>query len=174
MDVKLLPAGEIVPALERGVIDAAEFVGPYQDRRLGLHKAAKYYYTTGWHETSTVTELIIHKAAWESLPADLKEVVKTAAAACQTLSHSWCEQSNSEAMEDLTKNQGVIAQPLKPEIVSQLKTATEQALADATKDPVVKKVHDSFMAFKSTADKWAGFSEAVYHSQIRGKLYSKA
>ena len=57
VDVKLLPAGEIFPALERGVIDAAEFVGPYQDRRLGLHKAAKFYYTTGWHESSTVTEL---------------------------------------------------------------------------------------------------------------------
>ena len=49
------PAGEIFPALERGVIDAAEFVGPYQDRQLGLHKAAKYYYTTGWHETATVS-----------------------------------------------------------------------------------------------------------------------
>ena len=55
VDVKLLPGGEIFPALERGVIDAAEFVGPYQDRRLGLHKAAKYYYTTGWHETATVS-----------------------------------------------------------------------------------------------------------------------
>jgi TRAP-type mannitol/chloroaromatic compound transport system substrate-binding protein len=58
VDVKLLPAGEIFPALEPGVIDAAEFVGPFQDRRLGLHKAAKFYHTTGWHESSTVTELI--------------------------------------------------------------------------------------------------------------------
>ena len=49
---------EIVPALERGVIDAAEFVGPYQDRRLGLQKAAKNYYTTGWHEPGTVSELL--------------------------------------------------------------------------------------------------------------------
>ena len=65
VDVKLLPGGEIFPALERGVIDAAEFVGPYQDRRLGLHKAAKFYHTTGWHETSTVTELIINKKAWD-------------------------------------------------------------------------------------------------------------
>ena len=54
VDVRLLPPGEIFPALERGVIDAAEFVGPYLDRQLGLHRAAKYYYTTGWHETATV------------------------------------------------------------------------------------------------------------------------
>ena len=67
--MRLLPGGEIFPALERGVIDAAEFVGPYQDRRLGLQNAAKYYYTTGWHETATVRELIVNKAAWEKLPA---------------------------------------------------------------------------------------------------------
>ncbi len=90
VDVKLLPGGEIFPALERGVIDAAEFVGPYQDRRLGLHKAAKYYYTTGWHETSTVTELIVNKRAWDSLPDDLKESVRAAAAACNKISHTWC------------------------------------------------------------------------------------
>ena len=51
-------------------------MGPYQDRRLGLHKAAKYLYTTGWHESSTVTELIVNKAAWDSLPPDLQEIVR--------------------------------------------------------------------------------------------------
>jgi TRAP-type mannitol/chloroaromatic compound transport system substrate-binding protein len=86
VDVKLLPGGEIFPALERGVIDAAEFVGPFQDRRLGLQKAAKFYHTTGWHETSTISELIINKGAWDTLPDDLKEIVRTAAAACLTIS----------------------------------------------------------------------------------------
>ena len=66
VDVRLLPPGEIFPALERGVIDAAEFVGPYLDRQLGLQRAAKYYYTTGWHETATASELIINKAKWNS------------------------------------------------------------------------------------------------------------
>jgi TRAP-type mannitol/chloroaromatic compound transport system substrate-binding protein len=59
--------GEIFPALERGVIDAAEFVGPYQDRRLGLYKAAKFYYTRDWHEPATTSELLINKAAWQTL-----------------------------------------------------------------------------------------------------------
>ena len=74
VDVRLLPAGEIFPALERGVIDAAEFVGPYLDRQLGLQRAAKYYYTTGWHETATGSELIVNKAKWNSLPPDLKAI----------------------------------------------------------------------------------------------------
>ena len=171
VDVKLLPGGEIFPALERGVIDAAEFVGPYQDRRLGLHKAAKFYHTTGWHETSTVTELIVNKAAWETLPPDLKEIVRVAAAACNVISQTWCEQTNAEALDDLVKNQGVTALPLPPAVVDRLKEVTVQVLNEAaSKDPLVKKVHDSFMGFKATADKWAGVSEAVYHAQIRGQI----
>jgi TRAP-type mannitol/chloroaromatic compound transport system substrate-binding protein len=169
VDVKLLPAGEIFPALERGVIDAAEFIGPFQDRRLGLHKAAKYYYTTGWHETATVSELIINDKAWASLPDDLKEIVRTAAAACNGITQAWCEATNAEALEDLVKNQGVKAQPLPAAVIEKLKEGTKQALADATaKDPLVKKVHDSYMNFKKMHDSWAGISEAVYHSTIRG------
>ncbi len=171
VDVKLLPGGEIFPALERGVIDAAEFVGPYQDRRLGLQKAAKYYYTTGWHEPSNVTELIVNAKAWASLPDDLKEIVKAAAAACNTISHTWCEATNAEALDDLVTNQGVIAQPLPPAIVAKLRDVTVQVLSEgAAKDAAVKKVHDSFMAFKAKHDKWAGISESVYQSQIRGAM----
>jgi TRAP-type mannitol/chloroaromatic compound transport system substrate-binding protein len=171
VDVKLLPAGEIFPALERGVIDAAEFVGPYQDRRLGLHKAAKFYHTTGWHETSTVTELIVNKAAWETLPRELQEIVRAAAGACNTLSQSWCDATNAEALEDLVTNQGVKALPLPQAVIDKLKEATTQTLADAAaKDPLVKKVHDSFFGFKKSVDKWAAISEGVYHAQIRGQI----
>jgi TRAP-type mannitol/chloroaromatic compound transport system substrate-binding protein len=171
VDVKLLPGGEIFPALERGVIDAAEFVGPYQDRRLGLHKAAKYYYTTGWHESSTVTELIVNKAAWESLPSDLQEIVKAAAGACQAISQSWCDATNQEALEDLVTNQGVKTAPLPNDVLVKLKEVTLQTLSDnAGKDPLVKKVHDSYMGFKKGWDKWAALSEGVYHAQIRGQI----
>jgi TRAP-type mannitol/chloroaromatic compound transport system substrate-binding protein len=168
VDVKLLPGGEIFPALERGVIDAAEFVGPFQDRRLGLQKAAKYYYTTGWHETATVSELLINKAAWDKLPADLKAVVENASAACNVISEAWCQRNNAEAMEDLVKNQGVIARPLPDPVVARLREVTNQVLAESVaKDPVTKKVHDSFMAFKAKYDAWAGYSEAIYHNKIR-------
>ncbi len=88
VDSRLLPPGEIFPALERGVIDAAEFVGPYLDRQLGLQRAAKYYYTTGWHETATASELIVNKAKWASLPADLKAIVENACARLQRFRRS--------------------------------------------------------------------------------------
>jgi TRAP-type mannitol/chloroaromatic compound transport system substrate-binding protein len=168
VDPKVLPGGEIFPALERGVIDAAEFVGPFQDRKLGLHKAAKYYYTTGWHETATVSEIVVNKKAWDSLPPDLQAIIENAAAACQVVSEAWCQKTNAEAMEDLVKNHGVIAQPLPDPVVVRLREATKEVLDEAVaKDPLVKKVHESYMSFKAIYDKWAGMSEAVYHAKIR-------
>jgi TRAP-type mannitol/chloroaromatic compound transport system substrate-binding protein len=126
VDVKLLPGGEIFPALERGVIDAAEFVGPHQDRRLGLQKAAKFYYTTGWHEPATVSELLINRAAWNKLPKDLQAIVENACAACNVISEGWCQKTNAEAMEDLVKNQGVIARPLPDDVIAALRSATKK------------------------------------------------
>jgi TRAP-type mannitol/chloroaromatic compound transport system substrate-binding protein len=168
VDVKLLPGGEIFPALERGVIDAAEFVGPFQDRKLGLHKAAKLYYTTGWHETATVSELLINKAAWNKLPKDLQAVVENAAAACNVISEAWCQRTNAEAMEDLVKNQGVTARPLPDDVIKKLREVNAEIIAEAVKkDPLVKKVNDSYAAYKAKFDAWSGYSEAIYHSKIR-------
>ncbi|MBO0344730.1 TRAP transporter substrate-binding protein [Roseibium sp. CAU 1637] len=167
VDVKLLPGGEIFPALERGVIDAAEFVGPYQDRRLGLQNAAKYYYTTGWHEPSNATELLINKAAWDTLPADLQAIVSSAAMACNLESHTWCEANNAAAMVDLVENFDVKADVLPKEVVAKLKEVTDQVLADgAAADPATKKVHDAFFAFKKEHDLWASISEKPYHNLL--------
>lgn len=164
VDVKLLPGGEIFPALERGVIDAAEFVGPFQDRRLGLQNAAKYYYTTGWHEPSNATELLISLNAWEKLPKDLQEIVKVAAMACNLESHCWSEANNADALEDLVKNHGVKTDVLPTDIVAKLKELTFEVLeAEAAKDPRTKKVHEAFMAFRDKHRSWAAISEKPYH-----------
>jgi len=168
VDVKVLPGGEIFPALERGVIDAAEFVGPFQDRRLGLQKAAKYYYTTGWHESSTVSELLINKAAWQKLPKDLQAVVTNAAAACNVISEAWCQRNNAEAMDDLVNKQGVIARPLPDAVIDALRKETEKVLAEAVgKDALTKKVHDSYMAYKTKFDAWSKYSETAYHNTVQ-------
>jgi TRAP-type mannitol/chloroaromatic compound transport system substrate-binding protein len=163
--VRLLPGGEIFPALERGVIDAAEFVGPYQDRRMGLHKAAKNYYTTGWHEPTNVTELMINKKAWESLPKDLQAIVKAAASACNVESHAWCEAVNADALTDLVTNQGVIARPLPNDVILKLKEVTADTLESLAKaDADTRKVHDAFMAFRKKHESWAAVSEKAFLS----------
>ncbi|MDX5383811.1 MAG: TRAP transporter substrate-binding protein DctP [Rhodobacterales bacterium] len=167
VDARVLPGGEIFPALERGVIDAAEFVGPYQDRRLGLQNAAKFYHTTGWHEPSTTGELLISKAAWDSLPADLQQIVKTACMAACLESMTWSEAVNGEALSDLVDNFGVTAAVLPEAVVEALRTATADTLATrAAADPLVKEVHDSYMSFKANHDRWAGISEGPWHKSI--------
>ena len=167
VDARVLPAPEIFPALERGVIDAAEFVGPYQDRRLGLHQAAKYYHTTGWHEPATTGELLISKPAWEALPDDLKMMVRQACQAACLESITWSETVNGDALADLVENEGVILRQLPDEVIDRLREVTLDTLeTEANRDPLVKKVHDSFMAFKAKHDKWAGIGEGAWHAKI--------
>ncbi|HWV41861.1 MAG TPA: ABC transporter substrate-binding protein, partial [Pseudorhodoplanes sp.] len=101
-------------------------------------------------------------------PPDLKAIVENACAACNTVSEAWCQKNNAEALEDLVKNQGVIAQPLPDSVVKALRVATDKVLAEAVaKDPVTRKVHESYMAYKSKYDNWADLSETVYHTKIR-------
>ncbi|UYO75030.1 TRAP transporter substrate-binding protein DctP [Halomonas qinghailakensis] len=169
VDARVLPGGEIFPALERGVIDAAEFVGPYQDRRMGLQNAAKFYHTTGWHEPSTTGELLISKQHWDTLPDDLKIIVKSACMAACLESVTWSEAVNGEAMTDLVDNHGVTASMLPEPVVNALREATMDTLAsEANADPMVRKVHDSYMAFKANHDRWAGASERAWLNDIIG------
>ncbi len=171
VDVKLLPGGEIFPALERGVIDAAEFVGPYQDRRLGLHKAAKFYHTTGWHE-------ILHRHRADHQQGGLGFAAAGPAGDRQGGSGRLpghqpvlvrCHQRGSaRGSGHQPGRQGLAAAA---DVLAKLKEVTVQTLNDnAAKDPLVKKVHDSYMGFKKGWDKWAGMSEGVYHAQIRGQI----
>jgi len=94
-------------------------------------------------------------------------VVENACAACNVTGEAWCQKNNAEAMEDLIKNQGVIAAPLPDAIVAALRAANAKILAEAVaKDPVTKKVHESYMGYMAKYKQWAGYSEAVYHDKI--------
>jgi len=169
VNVKLLGGGEIFPALERGVIDAAEWVVPVQDRRLGLHKAAKNYYSTGWHEPSTTTELLISKKAYDKLPKDIQAIIRQVAAAANIIAHTSAEALNGTTLKDLVDNEGVKTSPLPAEVVAALKIKTAEVLeAGAAADPTTRKVHDSFMSFKKKHDAWKGLSEAGFMKAVNG------
>ena len=167
VNVVLLPGGEIFPALERGVIDAAEWVGPYQDRRLGLYQAAKYYYHSGWHEPSTTSEVIISQKAWDSLDKDLQAIIRGAAAEANVRAISWADANNAAALDDLIKNKNVKLKLLPKSVIEELRKVTKEVLADKNVDPLSRKVYASYKKFQKDWSKWAGISEGTYHKYIR-------
>ena len=95
------PAAEIYAALERGVIDAAEWVGPHEDVKMGLHKTARYYYYPGWHEPGTMTEFGFNRKAYDALPVDLRRTLDHAVAATQVYGLTDFRIKNAIALERL-------------------------------------------------------------------------
>jgi len=166
--VSSLPGGEIFPALERGVIDAAEWVGPFLDKRLGLQNAAKYYYTTGWHEPCTTGEITVNETAWKSLPKDLQAVIAQAAHATSIEGVMYLESQNTAALDELIKKYGVKTAPLPRTVIKNLKAVTFDTLAGYTaKDPLTKKVHDAYFAYKRVHDRWSGIGETEFLRHVQ-------
>ncbi|WP_455218129.1 TRAP transporter substrate-binding protein [Kaarinaea lacus] len=160
---ELIPGGEIYTALERGRIDAAEWIGPYHDERLGLYRAAKYYYYPGWHEPGPVLELIINKTAWDSLPDDLRKAVEIAAMAGNIWMLSQFEAKNLEALHTLKDEHHVQVYPFPDDVIRELKKLTNEVLEEeADKDAQFRKVLDAYRSFMVNNDAWSELSEAAY------------
>lgn len=167
--VRLLPGGEIFPALERGVIDAAEFVGPFLDARLGLQNAAKNYYASGWHEPSTVSEIVMQRKIWDALPPDLKEIVRAAADATNQEGLFLLEARNADALDQLVNRDKVVVRQLPVDVVTALRKTTTDVLNEAAaKDAMTKKVHESFFTFKKKHDRWSEISDETFLAKSRG------
>jgi len=165
--VVLTPGGEIFTNLERGVIDATEWVGPLHDLRLGLYKAAKYYYYPGWHEPGTYLEYFFNKKAFESLPKDLQHIVN---AACVENEH-WVlaqfEAQNGAALQELITKHKVELVKFPDEVLKKLaKLAEEVNEEEAAKSPIAKKVNESFKKFAKVVGTWGMISEKAYYNSI--------
>src|SRR5690606_8613285 len=142
-----LPAGEIFTALQTGAIDAAEWIGPYNDLALGLHKAARYDYTPGWQEPNVTFELDINLKAWETLPADLQAIVRAAAREVNGDMLDDYNAKNMEALETL-RGEGVEVRRLPDEVLASLRQAAAEVVeASAAADPQAAKVWAAQMAY---------------------------
>ncbi|MEE2754113.1 MAG: TRAP transporter substrate-binding protein [Candidatus Latescibacterota bacterium] len=163
----LSAGGEIYTNLERGVIDATEWIGPFHDKLMGFHKAAKYYYYPGWHEPGGLLELIINKSAFQSLPPDLQQIVRSAAARSNLWILSEFESQNHAALKELVDEHNVQLRRFPDEVIARLKTYTNEVIAElAASDPMSKKVYDSYSAFHKNVTGWAELSEKMYYSRI--------
>jgi len=170
--VVLMAGGEIFTSLERGVIDATEWVGPMHDLRLGLYKAAKYYYAPGWHEPGTTLEAIFNKKAYEELPQDLQTILDVAAAESNIWTLAEFDAQNGGALQELIEKHKVIVKRFSPEIMANLRKLAEETLEEeASSEPQARKVHDEFKKFKDQVGKWYSISEQSYFDVI-AKKYS--
>lgn len=152
----LSPAGEIYTNLERGVIDATEWVGPYHDYLMGFYKIAKYYYYPGWHEPNGTLELIVNKSAYNKLPESLKEVIKIASKALNISMLSEFEKMNFEYLEKIKNEKSVELKKFPDEVLNKLRDISKKVLLDITaKDKMSKKIFDSYFDFKERISKWS-------------------
>ncbi len=167
--VVLLPGGEIYTSLERGVIDATEWVGPAHDMRMGFHRVAKYYYTPGWHEPGSTLELMFNKKAYDALPEDLKVIVDAAAAELNVQMLSEFEAGNARALEKLKSDGKIKILSFPPEVLAELrKLAAETIKEVAAGDPLAAKVNNEFQTFKKQLSGWSRISEKEYYDHILG------
>jgi len=168
--VVLLPGGEIFTSLERGVIDATEWVGPMHDLRMGFYKAAKYYYYPGWHEPGTCLEVMFNKKVYESLPKDLQAILDAVAMETNLWSLSEFESGNGAALQELISKHKVKLLRFPEPLLEKLRIMANETLEEeAKKDAMSKKVHNAFKKFKKQVGVWGSISENAYYNVIADK-----
>ncbi|MCS6879114.1 MAG: TRAP transporter substrate-binding protein [Geminicoccaceae bacterium] len=171
VSVVTLPGGEIVPAMERGVIDAAEWLNCSDDRKLGLPNVAKHFYTPGMHEPVTGGQLIVNKKVWERLAPDVQEIMKAALNDATLKRNFILARENAEACQLLLR-EGVTIHRTPDDILLRFLDEWEKIQAEyAAKDPFYKKVIDSQRAY---AEKLVPFRLSFYPPyEFAGNYYWK-
>lgn len=163
----LLAGGELYTGLERGIIDATEWLGPFHDQSMGFQDIAAYYYAPGWHEPGTLLEFFVNKEVFDDLPIDLQQIVETA---CLSINHwvlSKMEAANAEALQTLIKS-GVRIRTFPEQVVEQLRKYTETVITEMTnKDELSKKIYASYIKFQTQSANYAAYTEKVYHNLIQ-------
>jgi TRAP-type mannitol/chloroaromatic compound transport system substrate-binding protein len=151
--------GEILVALQSGVIDGAEFVGPGSDIALGLYRFAPFYYGPGFNKPNGTGECIVSLKAWVTLDVELKAIVAHACAAEASFALAEMERLNIEALATLTSRDNAQLRSFPADLVAAARTTARDVLADlAGKSAGAKKVHDSYMAFRDKEQAWSRIS----------------
>ena len=158
-----LAGNEIFLSLQQGVIDAAEWVGPYNDLTFGFHQVAKYYYYPGWHEPGSTLEIIVNKDALESLPDDLRAMIKYASRAVNQEMLDEYTARNNNALIELVEKHGVSLRKLPNDVLRELKKVSDEVMKEfVAKDDMARKVYDSYSNFKEDVVNYHNISEKAY------------
>jgi TRAP-type mannitol/chloroaromatic compound transport system substrate-binding protein len=161
--VVTLAGGEIVPALRSGAIDASEWVGPWNDMALGLHKVSKFYYYPGFHEPGTGVTTAINKARWESLTAEDRNLITMVANGEYTYSLAEFNANNAKALEELRQDKDIKILKFDDSILQAFGKASGEVMAEVgTKDPLSRRIYQSYIEFRNRYTPWSDMAERAY------------
>jgi TRAP-type mannitol/chloroaromatic compound transport system substrate-binding protein len=157
-----LPGGDIYPALEKGTIDAAEWVGPYDDEKLGFVKVAKYYYYPGWWEGGAQPHLLVNLQKWNELPKAYKSLLTAACGYANVDMQAKYDARNPAALRRLVSG-GAQLRPFPQEILEASYKASNDLYDElSAKNPEWKKVYEPYRAFRSEEYLWFQVAEYTY------------
>jgi TRAP-type mannitol/chloroaromatic compound transport system substrate-binding protein len=157
-----IAGGDIYPALEKGTIDAAEWVGPYDDEKLGFNKVAKYYYYPGWWEGGPALHLFINSKAWNELPKDYQAILEAAAHEGNTMMLARYDAGNPAALKRLVAGGTQLRAFPRPVMEACHKAAMELYAEISAKNPKFKTVHDHVMKYLEDQVLWFRVAESNY------------
>lgn len=162
----VLSAGsEIYTNLERGVIDATDWIGPYHDYLMGFHEIAKYYYYPSWAEPTGVLELTINKSAYESLPNDLQQIVKEATKAANVKMLGLFKKYNSEYYLKIKNETKVQFRKFPEDVLSSFRKFAKEAIDEIVQsDSMSKKIYPSYKNFHEMMYQWDSIVEPNYET----------
>ncbi|MCL4264829.1 MAG: TRAP transporter substrate-binding protein DctP [Anaerolineae bacterium] len=168
--VQVIAGGEIFQALQTGAIDAAEWVGPYDDEKLGLQDASQFYYSPGWWEPGPTLEVQIGVAEWDNLPEIYQEIVRTAAHQANTIMLARYDARNKEALERLIQG-GTQLRSFSPEILQAAEEASF-ALYDefSQADADFKSIFEQWKVFRDDIQIWHAVNETDYMKYIEAQI----
>lgn len=160
--VQVLAGGDIYPALERGAIDATEWVGPYDDEKLGFHKVARHYYYPGWWEPGPSLSYQVNLDAWNKLPKTYQEIFSCAASESATVMQSRYDQRNPAALTRLLA-EGVELRPFSDDLMEAARRTSMDILEEgAAGDATYRKVYDAWKKARLDAYRWFGTAELAF------------
>ncbi|HAM74914.1 MAG TPA: ABC transporter substrate-binding protein [Alcanivorax sp.] len=155
-----MPGGEVFTSMQTGALDAADWVGPYNDLTFGLHKVAKYYYYPGWQEPGAMLEMMINKEKWDALPEDLQAIVKSAAEAENQHIYDEFTARNAEALKQLVNEHGVELRRLPDEVLEALEKTSQEAVEDLVAgNDQARRIYESYRDFRDSVMPYIAVAE---------------
>ena len=157
-----IPGGEIYQALEKGTIDAAEWVGPYDDQKLGFNKVAPFYYYPGWWEGGPQIDFFINQKSWNALPAEYKAIVEAASGFTHVDMQAKYDARNPAALKQLVAT-GAKLRPFPNDIMAESFKVSMQVYSElSAKNESWKKIYADYAKFRADQNLWFRFTEATF------------